>query len=82
LERAAQPDSSERRPRKLGSGCRSARTASYRCSAEISYRYPQKSPQWLGHFPPLIAQVLKFERVQEISHAQPFGSLQKPPTCY
>ena len=30
----------------------------------------------------LIAQVLKFERVQEISQAQPFGSLQKPPTFH
>src|ERR1035441_5723965 len=37
------PDSLERHPRKLGSGCRSARAASHRCSAEISYQYPQKS---------------------------------------
>jgi hypothetical protein len=34
--------------------------ASHRCSAEISHQYPEKSPQWPGHFPPLIAQVLKF----------------------
>jgi len=30
----------------------SARPASPHGSAEIPYQYPQKSPQWLGHFSP------------------------------
>jgi hypothetical protein len=32
-------------------GCRLARPVSPRCSAEISYQYPQKSPQWAWPLP-------------------------------
>jgi hypothetical protein len=53
-----------------------------RCSAKISIQYPQKSPQWPGHFPPRIVQVLNFDRAQKLSYIQPFGCSQKLPTFY
>ena len=56
-----------RRPRKLGSSMQSATCCLARRSAEIWFQYPQKSPQWPGHIPHLIAQVLDFDEVKEIS---------------
>src|SRR5580658_5904276 len=44
--------------------------------------YPQKSPQWPGYIPQLIAQVLIFEKFQQMSHVQPFGCSQKLPTFH
>ena len=45
----------------------------------VLYQRPQKPPQWPDHFPSVIAQVLSFDGIQEISHVQPFVCSRKSP---